>query len=118
MVRRLRPLTMLWLLGRLRVVRGYWTCGCAKGGRCPLDAELGVEGRSGTRATPGLLWAAAPLAAETSFERAATLASRLLGFGLNAKWMERVAKRLGSAMASEDESEDALAAPAGHDQMF
>ena len=95
MVRRLRPLTTLWLLGRLRVVRGYWTCGCAKGGRCPLDAELGVEGRSGTRATPGLL-----------------------GFGLNAKWMERVAKRLGSAMASEDESEDALAAPAGHDQMF
>ena len=112
MVRRLRPLTMLWLLGRLRVVRGYWTRGCAKGGRCPLDAELGVEGRSGTRATPGLLWAAAPLAAETSFERAATLASRLLGFGLNAKWMERVAKRLGSAMASEDGSEDAPAAPA------
>ena len=107
MVRRSRPLSALWLLGRLRLVRGYWTCGCARGGRCPLDEELGVAGRAGTRATPALLRAAAPLAAETSFERAATLASRLLGFGVNAKWMERVAKRLGSAMAAADAAEDA-----------
>ena len=76
MVRRLRPLTTLWLLGRLRVVRGYWTRGCARGGRCPLDAELGVEGRSGTRATPGLLWAAAPLAAETKSKHSGRTSGR------------------------------------------
>ena len=96
MVRRLRPLTVLWLLGRLRVVRGYWTRVCGAGGRCSLDEELGVKGRAGTRATRALLRAVAPLAAEASFERAGALASRLLGFAVNAKWMERVAKRLGS----------------------
>ena len=68
MVRRSRPLSALWLLGRLRLVRGYWTCGCARGGRCPLDEELGVEGRAGTRATPALLRAAAPLAAADAAE--------------------------------------------------
>ncbi len=41
MVRRLRPLKTLWLLGRLRVVRGYWTRGCA--GR-PLSAGRRVGG--------------------------------------------------------------------------
>ena len=102
MVRRSRPLSALWLLGRLRVVRGYWTCGCAKGGRCPLDEELGVKGRDGTRATPGLARAVAPLAAETAFAPAAALASRLLGFVVNAKWMERMVKRLGSEMAAAD----------------
>ena len=105
MVRRSRPLTALWLLGRLRLARGYWTCVCGPGGRCPLDEELGVKGRSGTRATPALLRAVAPLAAEASFDRAAALASRVLGFAVNGKWMERAAKRLGSEMASEDADE-------------
>ena len=96
MVRRSRRLSALWPPDRLRVVRGYWTCGCTQGGRCPLDEELGVKGRGGTRATPELLRAVVPLSAETSFERASALASRLLGFAANAKWMERAAKRLGS----------------------
>lgn len=52
MVRRSRPLTARWLPGGLWVDRGYVTCGCAKGGRCPLDAELGVSDRAGTQATP------------------------------------------------------------------
>ena len=118
MVRRSRPLSALWLLGRLRVVRGYWTCGCAKGGRCPLDEELGVKGRDGTRATPGLVKAVAPLAAETAFAPAAALASRLLGFAVNAKWMERMAKRLGSEMAAADASEQGVeTAPAPSDAM-
>ena len=108
MVRRSRPLSALWLLGRLDVVRGYWTCACSEGGRCPLDGELGVKGRDGTRATPELLRAALPLAAETSFARAARLASGLLGFVVNAKWMERAAKRAGSQMASEDASEEGV----------
>ena len=114
MARRSRRLSALWIMGRLSVVRGYWTCGCARGGRCPLDEEIGVKGREGTRATPCLLRAAAPLAAETSFERAAKLASRLLGFRLNAKWMERASKRLGSEMAAADaaESAESAAAPA------
>ena len=81
---------------------------------CPLDDEIGVKGREGTRATPCLLRAAAPLAAETSFERAAKLASGLLGFRLNAKSMERAAKRLGSEMAAADAAEngESAAAPA------
>ena len=108
MVRRSRPLTALWLLGRLRLVRGYWTCACAPGGRCPLDEELGVKGRAGTRATPELLRAVVPLAAETSFERAASLASGLLGFAVNGKWMERAAKRVGSEMAREDADEESV----------
>ena len=106
MVRRSRPLAALWLLGRLEVVRGYWTCACAPGGRCPLDEELGVKGRDGTRATPELLRAAAPLAAEMAFAPAAEMASRLLGFAVNAKWMERVAKRVGAEMAAADAEED------------
>ena len=112
MARRARRLSARWLLGRLELVRGYWTC-CGRGGRCPLDEELGVKGRDGTRATPELVRAVAPLAAETSFERSAALASGLLGFSVNAKWMERMAKRLGSEMAAEDASEsvETVAAP-------
>ena len=117
MVRRSRPLSALWLSGRLRLVRGYWTCACESTGRCPLDEELGVKGRDGTRATPELLRAAMPLAAETSFERAARLASGLPGFAVNAKWMERAAKRLGSEMASEDASESAETAAAPSETM-
>ena len=36
MVRRSRA---LWLLGRRRLVRGYWTCACKLAGRCPLDGS-------------------------------------------------------------------------------
>ena len=44
--RRLSPVS---LFGRLELKRGYWTCGCSKGGTHPLDAALGVGGRSGDR---------------------------------------------------------------------
>ena len=50
MVRRgTRSTAPLSLLGLLTLRRGYWTCGCSKGGRHVLDETLGIAGRDGVR---------------------------------------------------------------------
>ena len=64
----------------------------------------GVKGRDGTHATPELL------ATEMAFAPAAEMATRLLGFAVNAKWMERMAKRVGVEMAAADAEEHGEAA--------
>ena len=107
-----RPLRALSRLGWLRVERTGWTCGCRPGVAFPLDAELGVRGRDGPRATAGALRALGLLAAEVSFERAAELARSLLFLEVGAKRVERAARWLGERMAEADAAAEARSAPA------
>ena len=109
-----RALAPLSLLGRLELKRGYWTCGCAKGGGVhPLDRALGIAGRAGARLTPAALRAVAEEAAEKSFAKAAESLGRLCGVEVTAKRAERAAKQVGREIAAWDESAPALAeAPA------
>ena len=90
MVRRgTRSTAPLSLLGPLSLRRGYWTCGCSKGGRHVLDETLGIAGRDGARGTPAVLWALAELASDASFEKAAARLGRLAGVEATAKRAER-----------------------------
>ena len=43
-MRSVSPPSLLSLLGRLELRRGYWTCQCAKGGTHPLDEALSIAG--------------------------------------------------------------------------
>ena len=109
MVRRgTRSTAPLSLLGPLSLRRGYWTCGCSKGGLHVLDEELGIAGRDGVRGTPAVLWALAELAAETSFAKAAAHLGRLAGVVATAKRAERAAKQVGREIAAWDEAAPAL----------
>ena len=109
MVRRgTRSTAPLSLFGPLRLRRGYWTCGCSKGGRHVLDETLGIAGRDGVRGTPAVLWALADLAADASFEKAAALLGRLAGVVATAKRAERAAKQVGREITAWDEAAPAL----------
>ena len=103
--RRLSPVS---LFGRLELKRGYWTRGCSKGGTHPLDAALGVGGRSGVRLTPAAMRALARLGAEKSYARAAELFGEVAGVGATAKRAERCARQVGREIAA---GEDAAAEP-------
>ena len=109
MVRRgTRSTAPLSLLGPLTLRRGYWTCGCSKGGRHVLDEELGIAGRDGVRGTPAALWALADLAADASFEKAAARLGRLAGVVATAKRAERASKQVGREITAWDEAAPAL----------
>ena len=103
-----RAAAPLSLLGPLSLRRGYWTCGCSKGGLHVLDRALGIAGRDGVRLTPAALWALAELAAETSFAKAAARLGRLAGAAATAKRAERCAKQVGREIAAWDEAAAAL----------
>ena len=103
-----RSTVPLSLLGRLSLRRGYWTCGCSKGGLHMLDRALGIAGRSGARLTPAALWALAEEGAEKSFAKAAARLGRLAGVETTAKRAERCAKQVGREIAAWDEATVAL----------
>ena len=108
-----RELSPLSLFGVLTLRRGYWTCGCTKGGWHPLDAALGVGGR-GVRATAGALRALGRLAAEASYAKTAALFGEVAGVPATAKRAERCARQLGREIAAADGSDGSVAAaPAG-----
>ena len=69
-------------------------------GRRWIAATAGADGSA--FAAAGGAVAAGRLEAEMAFAPAAEIASRLLGFAVTAKWMERMAKRVGAEMAAED----------------
>ena len=105
--RRLSPVS---LFGRLELKRGYWTCGCSKGGAHPLDAALGVVGRSGVRLTPAAMRALARLCAEMSCARAAELFGEVAGVAATAKRAERCARQVGREIAAAEDAEGESAA--------
>ena len=108
--RRLSPVS---LFGRLELKRGYWTCDCSKGGTHPLDAALGVGGRSGVRLTPAAMRALARLGAEKSYAGAAELFGEVAGVAATAKRAERCARQVGREIAAAEiaAGEDAAAEP-------
>ena len=104
-----RSLSPLSLLGRLELRRGYWTCGCSKGGVHLLDRALGIAGRNGVRLTPAALRALAEEGSEKSFAKAAKGLGRQAGVAATAKRAERAAKQAGREIAAWDRSAPALA---------
>ena len=108
-----RPLRALSRLGWLRVERTAWTRGCSPGVAFPLDAELGVRGRNGPRATAAALRALGRLAAGMSFGRSAEAARELLFLRVNAKWMERLSRWLGGQLAEADAAAASAASAGG-----
>ena len=108
-----RSLSPVSLVGRLALRRGYWTCGCSKGGLCQLDRAFGLAGRDGVRLTPAALRALAEEAAEKSFAKAAESLGRLAGVEVTAKRAERGARQAGREIAAWERAAPALAeAPA------
>lgn len=104
-----RAKTLTTRLGKVTVERSYCRCtGCGKG-LCPLDARLGIEGRSMTPGTERMVMAAA---AETGSRRASQLVEELSGVRVSRSRFDREARSLGSEVV-EFERKEAPDAPDG-----
>lgn len=85
------------VLGAMVLSRAYYHCSSCGDGVFPRDRQHGVEG---TSLSPGVTRMVGLVGAETSFEQGSTLLRELAGVALDAKRVERGAKKLGDEMAA------------------
>ncbi len=105
-----RAKTLTTRLGKVTVERSHCRCtGCGKG-LCPLDARLGIEGRS---MTPGAERTVMAAAAETGGRRASRPVGELSGVRTVRSRFDREARSLGSEVVGFERraAPDALEGP-------
>ncbi len=89
------------VLGDITLQRAYYYCAACGRGFAPRDAALGLD-QSGL--SPGVTRMAAMVGAMTSFAEGALLMHELAGLEVNAKAVERTAKRIGQEVARDEET--------------
>lgn len=86
------------ILGPLILERAYYHCACCGEGFFPRDQALGLDGAL----TPALTRMVGAVGALVSFQEGSQLLSELAGVTLDAKQVERTAKRLGEEIARDE----------------
>jgi len=92
-----RERTVVSLLGKVRLRRAYYWCGCGAS-RAPLDERLGVVG---TDFSPGVRQAIGRLGGERPFEQGRELLGQLTGLWISTRSHRLVSERIGNALASQ-----------------
>lgn len=105
----MRPKTITSVLGALTLRRGYYHCATCGRGFCPQDQALGLDNCG---LSPGVARMAALVGATTSFQEGAMLLRELAGLPVDAKQVERTAKRVGTAVAEDEVKHWEQAVPA------
>jgi hypothetical protein len=94
-----RGKTFQTVLGEVTLWRAYYHCAHCESGFFPRDRELGLEDGS---ESPGIQRLSALTAAMVSFEEGHLLLKELAGVEINAKRVERCAKRIGAEAAADE----------------
>lgn len=94
-----RSKTFLTVLGEVTLSRAYYHCAHCASGFFPRDRELGLEDRS---ESPGIQRMNALTAAMVSFKEGSVLLKELAGVAINAKRVERCAKKIGAEVAADE----------------
>lgn len=96
-----RTKTFESVLGPLTLERAYYHCEACRGGFCPRDRAMGLEGGS---LSPGVLRMVGRVGAMVSFEEGHELLRELAGVEVSAKHVERAAEALGREIAQDERS--------------
>ncbi|MBL8227806.1 MAG: ISKra4 family transposase [Bryobacterales bacterium] len=91
--------TFQTVLGEVTLSRAYYHCGSCRSGFFPRDRELGLEGSS---ESPGIQRMNALTAAMVSFAEGSVLLKELAGVDINAKRVERSAKKIGAEVVADE----------------
>lgn len=94
-----RSKTFLTVLGEVTLWRAYYHCAHCESGFFPRDRELGLEDGS---ESPGIQRMNALTAAMVSFQEGSLLLQELAGVEINAKRVERCAKKIGAEVATDE----------------
>lgn len=94
-----RSKTFLTVLGEVTLWRAYYHCAHCESGFLPRDRELGLEAGS---ESPGIQRMNALTAAMVSFQEGSLLLQELAGVEINAKRVERCAKKIGAEVAADE----------------
>jgi hypothetical protein len=94
-----RSKTFQTVLGALTLDRAYYHCPACKTGFFPRDRDLGLTDVS---ESPGIQRMNALTAAMVSFEECSLLLRELAGVEINAKRVERCAKKIGAEVAADE----------------
>jgi Uncharacterised protein family (UPF0236) len=94
-----RDKTFQTVLGAVTLSRAYYYCARCQSGFCPRDRELGLEDGS---ESPGIQRMNALTAAMVSFQEGSLLLRELAGVEINAKRVERCAKKIGAEVAADE----------------
>ena len=87
------------VLGTVTLQRAYYYCADCHTGFCPRDRELGLADGS---ESPGIQRMNALTAAMVSFQESSLLLRELAGVEINAKRVERCAKKIGAEVAADE----------------
>ena len=87
------------MLGKLTLARAYYYCATCKTGFCPRDRALGLEGGS---ESGGIQRMNSLTASMVSFREGSLLLRELAGVDINAKRVERCAKKIGAEVAADE----------------
>jgi len=96
-----RAKTFHTVLGEVTLQRAYYHCAACKTGFCPRDRALGLEGGS---ESGGIQRMNSLAAAMVSFREGSLLLRELAGVDIDAKRVERCAKRIGAAVAADEKA--------------
>jgi hypothetical protein len=94
-----RSKTFQTVLGEVTLWRAYYHCAHCKSGFFPRDRDLGLEDGS---ESPGIQRMTALTASMVSFEEGSLLMKELAGVEINAKRVERCAKKIGAEVAADE----------------
>ena len=94
-----RSKTFQTVLGEVTLIRAYYYCAACKTGFCPRDRDLGLENGS---ESPGIQRMNALTAAMVSCQESSLLLRELAGLEINAKRVERCAKKIGAEVAADE----------------
>lgn len=94
-----RSKTFLTVLGEVTPWRAYYHCAHCESGFFPRDRELSLEAGS---ESPGIQRMNALTAAMVSFQEGSLLLQELAGVEINAKRVERCAKKIGAEVAADE----------------
>jgi hypothetical protein len=97
------------VLGELELERAYYHCSGCQQGFFPRDRALGSENTSLSPAVTRMIGAVGAL---VSFQEGSQLLQELAGLSVEAKQVERVAERLGQAVAQDERGDLQPAEPA------
>lgn len=94
-----RQKTFQTVLGEVTLWRAYYYCAQCESGFFPRDRQLGLEDGS---ESPGIQRMNALAASLASFHQSSLLLKELAGVEINAKRVERCAKRIGAEVAADE----------------